>query len=80
MFFLSFFFNRETFNNGFFPTGMPTKINTWGRGDPVYGPQVWDDDSSSTSTDNKYRRQRYRDNDREPEMYGKSFYYIPYFS
>lgn len=40
---------------------MPTKINTWGRGDPVgiYGPNTWDDDSASTATDDgKTRRGR----------------------
>ena len=73
---LSYF--RGSFNQGFFPTVVPTKINTWSRGGPVYGPQVWDDGSSqSGSTDERKERRHRRARDREydnrdrGETYGK---------
>ncbi|XP_060592331.1 uncharacterized protein LOC132747038, partial [Ruditapes philippinarum] len=68
------FNDRGSFNNGFFPNTIPTKISTWGRNNPVgrlYGPQTWDDESMSRSTDDgKHHRSR-RDNDfmRADEMY-----------
>jgi len=37
---------------------MPTKINTWGRGDPVYNKQTWDDTSSSTYSEEERRKAR----------------------
>ncbi|KAL4229260.1 Mucin-4 [Mactra antiquata] len=51
--------DRGSFNNGFFPHMMPTKISTWGRRtDPIgiYGPNTWDDDSTSTTSE----REKYR--------------------
>ena len=57
-------FHRQTFDHGgFFPSVLPTKINTIGRNDPVYVPYNWDDQSTisaSSSDDNNRKRRRRR--------------------
>ena len=56
---------------------MPTKITTWGRGGPVYGPQMYEEETSmSVLSDERkkrrHRREREREYDKRPgEMYGK---------
>ncbi|XP_053372780.1 uncharacterized protein LOC123559692 [Mercenaria mercenaria] len=67
-------FDRGSFNNGFFPHTIPTKISTWGRNNPVgrlYGPQSWGDESVSASTDEGKHHRTRRDNEfmRTDEMY-----------
>ena len=67
---------RGSFNQGFFPTTVPTKINTWGRGGPVYGPQMWEEEGSMSGSsddrkDRHYRQRRDFDNTRNGEMYSK---------
>ncbi|XP_052803968.1 uncharacterized protein LOC128234050 isoform X2 [Mya arenaria] len=61
-------------NNGFFPTAMPTKINTWGRNDSAYRPQEWEVESSTSSgsSDDVRRKRKYkgRENYGETQVYG----------
>ncbi|WAR05736.1 FBN1-like protein [Mya arenaria] len=73
-------------NNGFFPTAMPTKINTWGRNDSAYRPQEWEEESSTSSgsSDDVRRKRKYKDrdnygetqvHDHQPSMFSWDFMY-----
>ncbi|WAR04752.1 hypothetical protein MAR_020121 [Mya arenaria] len=42
---------------------MPVRVNTWGRRDPFSGPKRWDDESSSSFSEDKNRRGRPKDSD-----------------
>ncbi|XP_052253079.1 fibrillin-1-like [Dreissena polymorpha] len=49
---------RDSINNGFFTRGIPVKIDTWGRHDPLYKQhsRQWDSSSSSFSDDDRSSR------------------------
>ena len=66
------FFYRS-FSEGFFPSVMPTKINTGARSDPFYHPQTWENESSnSDSTDDRIRWYHRREFDNvQVEPYGR---------
>ncbi|KAH3882944.1 hypothetical protein DPMN_006891 [Dreissena polymorpha] len=58
-------YDRDSFNNGFFTHGMPVKIDTWGRNDPMYKQHSRQRDTSSSSTfsDDDRKKRRHRDID-----------------
>ncbi|XP_060592999.1 uncharacterized protein LOC132747595 [Ruditapes philippinarum] len=72
-------FDRQTFDHhgAFFPSVMPTKINTIGRNDPVYVPYTWDDQSTlsaSSSDDNTKKRRRRRRGETYPVIDDEAYY------
>jgi hypothetical protein len=74
-------FYRQTFDHhgAFFPSVMPTKINTIGRNDPVYVPYTWDDQSTlsaSSSDDNTKKRRRRRRGETYPVIDDEGYYFF----